>query len=70
MKCAERLKAAKGPGIGDQYKSGSTLDLDLSASNRKAHTSDGKIAFGAKAPRGLPDSGRKTSRQVSNHSFS
>lgn len=65
VKCAERLKSTKAPGIGDQCRSGSTLDLDLNSSSRKVNSSDGKIGFGAKAPRLPPETGRKTSRQGS-----
>ena len=67
VKSAEnKAKASKGDkGIGDQFKSGSTLDLDLNSSGRKVTTSDGKIAFGGKAPPRLPsDTTRKSARQV------
>lgn len=63
IKSAERIKSGKG--LADQNRSGSMLDLDLSSSGRKVQLSDGKIAFGSKAPR-APDTGRKTSRQVCN----
>ncbi|KAK0064303.1 protein CFAP20DC [Biomphalaria pfeifferi] len=68
IKSAERIKSGKG--LADQNRSGSMLDLDLSSSGRKVQLSDGKIAFGSKAPR-APDTGRKTSRQgnVTNRSF-
>ncbi|CAG5120808.1 unnamed protein product, partial [Candidula unifasciata] len=59
---AERIRSAKGPALSEQFKSGSMPDLDLSVSGRRAPASDGKIAFGSKAPR-APESGRKTSRQ-------
>ncbi|GFO44116.1 transporter [Plakobranchus ocellatus] len=62
IKCAERLRSGKGLGLADQFRPGSTLDLDLNASGRKITTSDGKIAFGSKAPR-APDTGRKSARQ-------
>lgn len=57
------MRSAKVPPLSEQFKSGSLPDLDLSASGRRAAASDGKIAFGSKAPR-APESGRKTSRQV------
>ncbi|KAH9489325.1 hypothetical protein Btru_057597 [Bulinus truncatus] len=62
IKSAERVRSGKG--LGDQFRPGSLLDLDLNSSGRKIQTSDGKIAFGSKAPR-APETGRKTSRQGS-----
>ena len=61
VKCAERLKSSKGMG---DFRGGSMLDLDLNSSGRKVHTSDGRIAFGGKAPQKPPDTGRRTARQV------
>ncbi|CAL1526216.1 unnamed protein product [Lymnaea stagnalis] len=70
IKAADRIRSGKGLGLADQFRPGSMLDLDLNASGRKVQTSDGKIAFGSKAPR-APDTGRKTGRQgsVTNRSF-
>ncbi|GFR65877.1 craniofacial development protein 2 [Elysia marginata] len=64
IKCAERLRSGKGVGLSEQFRPGSTLDLDLNSSGRKMTTADGKIAFGSKAPR-APDTGRKSARQGS-----
>ncbi|XP_059169675.1 protein CFAP20DC-like isoform X2 [Physella acuta] len=64
IKHAERVRSGKGSTLADQYRPGSTLELDLNASGKKIQTADGKIAFGSKAPR-VPESGRKTSRQGS-----
>ncbi|RUS71467.1 hypothetical protein EGW08_020766, partial [Elysia chlorotica] len=64
IKCAERLRSGKGPSLAEQFRPGSTLDLDLNASGRKTTTTDGKIAFGTKAPR-APDTGRRSARQGS-----
>lgn len=64
IKCAERLRSGKGASLADQFRPGSTLDLDLNSSGRKMTTADGKIAFGSKAPR-APDTSRKSAKQGS-----
>ena len=58
------MRSGKGPSLSEQFRPGSTLDLDLNSSGRKITTSDGKIAFGSKAPR-APDTGRRSARQAS-----